>query len=346
LISTLRNVNNYYELLAEVAREAKAFQRTQGSQDTASGPDTPAEREARDLEAVSLRLTGHTYEQIAEKIGVANRGVAYKMVQRGLSCNPESTVEQLALELLRLNCLVREIGHRLQLETLDNRDRLLMIDRTLSTASRLFCQLLEPTALGHFRSDAPETLPSLDYFDGLAFLFPRELLAEDVIKSSARAMKSGRRIAGAAGWSTGLQARRDARAAALREQGMTFDQIAAELDLANRSVAQKMVSRSTQRSASRGDSQLAEELDRLRRQQLTLFADIMIRDWPARDWNRLVRRYLAVTRRRCELLHLFPRKRSMLGSSGSGSMSDSLKAEWKQTDWVLMLWRRRSRGHL
>jgi hypothetical protein len=74
------------------------------------------EREARDRLAVELHLNGYTYSEIAGTLGVANKSVAYKMVQRGLNSAPESSSEQLGLELLRLEFLLDELERRLELE--------------------------------------------------------------------------------------------------------------------------------------------------------------------------------------------------------------------------------------
>jgi hypothetical protein len=299
------------------------------------------EREARDRLAVELHLNGYTYSEIAGTLGVANKSVAYKMVQRGLNSAPESSSEQLGLELLRLEFLLDELERRLELEDPAG-PGYWSVERNLSPALRLFWQLSESPATGRLRDDLPESLPTIDYFDFIA-LRSREEHAGAVIHSSHRALRTGRRTAGSAGWSTGGQARRDHQAVGLREGGMTYDQIATELRLANRSVAQKMVKRGSHQSDGDAEPVLAKQLDLLRREQLNLLHAIMVRDCPSREWGQLARRYLALTRRRCKLLELFPDKHRKLRSFGTGPLPDGLRAERDQTCWILMEWRIRTR---
>jgi hypothetical protein len=68
------------------------------------------DRIERDAEAVGLRRSGATYEEIATRLGLANKSVAYKMVQRGLARWHGPPAEELrALELERLE----QVGARL-----------------------------------------------------------------------------------------------------------------------------------------------------------------------------------------------------------------------------------------
>jgi hypothetical protein len=62
----------------------------------------------RDAEAARLRTRHYTYEQIAEQLGFADRGHAYKAVERALKSITREPAEELrALELQRLDRLAR-----------------------------------------------------------------------------------------------------------------------------------------------------------------------------------------------------------------------------------------------
>lgn len=107
-------------------------------------------------------------------------------------------------------------------------------------------------------------------------------------------------------------------------------------------VAQKMVARGRQTMPVGPEVGLADELDGLRFQQLDLFTKIMLGDLDLAKWTPIVRRYLAVTRKRCRLRGLFQRKHRQLQTLGSGPIPDALKAEMRQTYWILMSLRRTS----
>lgn len=64
----------------------------------------------RQREALSLRLGGATYRQIARQVGYANPGSAYKAVNRALREVNQGEAEELhALELERLNDMLSRI---------------------------------------------------------------------------------------------------------------------------------------------------------------------------------------------------------------------------------------------
>ena len=58
---------------------------------------TPAviARRQRELRALELRTQGYTLEQIAQKLGLANRGVASKYIARILARNESESVEEM-----------------------------------------------------------------------------------------------------------------------------------------------------------------------------------------------------------------------------------------------------------
>lgn len=74
-----------------------------------------AKRDARNADraelatkALALRRAGATYEQVARELGLANRSVAFKLVQGAIADIPrEEAQECLSLELDRLDTLLR-----------------------------------------------------------------------------------------------------------------------------------------------------------------------------------------------------------------------------------------------
>lgn len=65
---------------------------------------------ARDITAVRRRVTGFTYEQIADELGYANRHVAREAVMRSLARVERHNVEELrALEDARLDTVTRSL---------------------------------------------------------------------------------------------------------------------------------------------------------------------------------------------------------------------------------------------
>jgi hypothetical protein len=74
-----------------------------------SGKMSPAaiERAEKERQAVALRQSGATFDQIATEMGLANRGAAHKMVQRGLTrWMHESDEELRAVELARSETII------------------------------------------------------------------------------------------------------------------------------------------------------------------------------------------------------------------------------------------------
>lgn len=68
------------------------------------GYERDPETAARDAEACRLRAQNYTYDQIAERLGLSNRGHAYKSVQRALKDIVREPAEELrSLELERLD---------------------------------------------------------------------------------------------------------------------------------------------------------------------------------------------------------------------------------------------------
>lgn len=67
-------------------------------------------REAKENEALRLRLAGGTYDAIARVMGYANRDGAWKAVDRALARQRAEAADQLlALELTRLDALQRGV---------------------------------------------------------------------------------------------------------------------------------------------------------------------------------------------------------------------------------------------
>jgi len=72
----------------------------------------PLEPESAEIEsqAVQLRSLGHTYDEIAQQLGLATRGSAWKVVQRALTRIPAESVEEMRLlEGARLDAMTAAI---------------------------------------------------------------------------------------------------------------------------------------------------------------------------------------------------------------------------------------------
>ncbi len=267
---------------------------------------SPGEREQRDFRATSLRLGGHTYEEIARQIGVANKSVAFKMVKRGLEGQLAAPTEDLfVLELLRLSCILGEIYRRLSLEIAGSPARSSVV-RVAWEAVNLFWTLLNGRD-GTVRPDLPQNIHlSSDLIDKIAEEFTLDQFGYYALLCARQAKKFERRRAGSAHSATGRQARRDQDAVRLRDQG-TYEAIATEMGLANRSVAAKMVARGRNRTRDdQAQITTSEKLTDLRLQQLRLLEEVMTGDWVAHDWSGKVWSYLQITRERCRLLGMFP----------------------------------------
>src|SRR4051794_27570684 len=64
----------------------------------------------RRTRAVELVLTGHTYQQVADQMGYANRGTVYRIVQETLHARQAESIDELRqLEMSRLDALQQ--GH-------------------------------------------------------------------------------------------------------------------------------------------------------------------------------------------------------------------------------------------
>jgi hypothetical protein len=94
----------------------------------------------RRSEAVRLKAAGHTYEQVAQQLGYANRGTVHRIVQQALHTREAESVDDLRhLELARLDALQAALWPRAMkgdvpaalavLRVVDQRLRLLGLDR-------------------------------------------------------------------------------------------------------------------------------------------------------------------------------------------------------------------------
>lgn len=65
---------------------------------------------SRQTEAVALRREGHTFDQIATKVGYANRGTAYRVVKAAFETRIAADIdEHRAMEVARLDALQSEM---------------------------------------------------------------------------------------------------------------------------------------------------------------------------------------------------------------------------------------------
>lgn len=95
-----------------------------------------AKRDARNADraelatkALVLRRAGATYDQVARELGLANRSVAFKLVQGAIADIPrEEAQECLALELERLDSMLRGgLFEKARMGDLNSVDRVLRI---------------------------------------------------------------------------------------------------------------------------------------------------------------------------------------------------------------------------
>ncbi len=69
--------------------------------------------EWRKARAVELATQGHTYQQIADELGYANRGTVHRVVQQTLHAHQADSVDTLrALEVARLDALQQALWDR------------------------------------------------------------------------------------------------------------------------------------------------------------------------------------------------------------------------------------------
>lgn len=112
-----------------------------------------AERRAR---AVEMATAGHTYQQIADALGYANRGTPYRIVQQSLANRQVQGVdEHRAVELARLDAQLASLWPRAMkgdvganlalLRVHDARCRLLGLDRAKVTSGR--CEQVQTVVL-------------------------------------------------------------------------------------------------------------------------------------------------------------------------------------------------------
>jgi transposase-like protein len=99
-----------------------AADRVSQSRPMSSEPSETPARVVRDAQARSLRQQGHTFDQIARKLGVANRSVAAKMVRRAERRADEEVVEAYrTTHAARLLTIELALFERLMLDELSDR---------------------------------------------------------------------------------------------------------------------------------------------------------------------------------------------------------------------------------
>ncbi len=75
--------------------------------------NNPPLAEWRKARAVELATQGHTYQQIADELGYANRGTVHRVVQQTLHAHQADSVDTLrALEVARLDALQQALWDR------------------------------------------------------------------------------------------------------------------------------------------------------------------------------------------------------------------------------------------
>lgn len=279
-----------------------------------------AEREAN---ALRLHSQGETYEKIAEELGVANKSVAHKIVARALKRVPSSAVfAHRSLELDRFQMMKWEVGRRLGWGSPLGRESLRFIPGYEEHYSLIdfVDEILETE--GHDESAWPCSTE-----DGL------------VDRSSSASRRSGQPRRST---SDAARAVLDGRALALRCEGHTFDSIARQLGVANRSVASKMVDRAARRTNQEHMGAYRANIEaELLHMELHYLELIMNGHMKGRAFWKAIKFYGKVSDRRRRLLRLDP-KPGTAHLEGNGSIrcdSDVLEREFCDNLKILLRWR-------
>jgi len=270
-------------------------------------------REARDRRAVALRREGHSYDAIARDIGVANRGVAYKMVRRGLErADCAAKHHYYDCEILRADLVGDAID-----KMLDEQE--VFPIQALSAITRFQAHLT--TLLNQWPGAVTGTIDGDE--------------TGDSIGSNARNRP------------VDIKADlRDLRAAALRAQGEELDEIGSHLDETDLLEVEKMINRGAHAAsvinASRAKSSFQVTV---RAQEFDLMMRILQGGPVNREWIRALGKYTTVSRQRCKLLGILPdRKRGFSFSRDDLPPSADQEDELMSTLKIYRAWMRTRKG--
>lgn len=110
---------------------------------------------ARQARAVELATEGHTYQQIADELGYANRGTVHRIVHQALAHDSVEAVQNFQrLESARLDAFQVALWHKAMngdaaaaqavVRSITTRSRLLGLDRAIETERRAPRTLVVP----------------------------------------------------------------------------------------------------------------------------------------------------------------------------------------------------------
>lgn len=103
----------------------------------------------RDAQALRLRARGMTYQQIADEMGYAEKGAAYKAVQRGMEeIIGEAAAEVRALEVARLDAMYAQVMKVLETEHVT-------VSQGRVVRRRVLDENGDPIVVGQDRDDKP-----------------------------------------------------------------------------------------------------------------------------------------------------------------------------------------------
>jgi hypothetical protein len=312
---------------------------------------TPAglQREAKDRLAVEMRSEGSDYDEIAEELGLANRGVAYKMVQRGLGrYETASALNYFCLELLRVEALSMECDRRILAGGCPSDP---LMRTTIEVLNHKMALMGFWAASGLPDSDLVE-LPSiqigglLDDLDRLALdgQWPEHARGLEVHRIF-KTLEAGHRIGSIDQAAADIQQVTRDESIALKLQHADDD---GDIEYIEDwfGLTRKEIIEAADRHASRETKSVTETYRRreqagLRRIELDQFALVMSGEW-SRSWERQVAMYLRASRGRCKLLGLFHDPRRRRTTASTLPMSPDVEAEVAETTAILVNWRRHS----
>jgi hypothetical protein len=305
-------------------------------------------REAKDRRSVELRAQGLSYDKIATKLNLANKIVAFKMVQRGLRrYATASAAHYFRLELLRLEALRMECDRRIQTE---DRPSSSLVMTALDVWKHRMA-LMGFWAAGELPNCDFVKLPTmqmdslLDELDRLALSerWPEYAMGLEIHRV-LKTLEAGHRVGGADQTAANIQQ-------AIDDEGIAWQLEHAEDEEDLRDIegwfnlTKKEMAEAADRHARRQTEGVTEafrsrEQSGLRQMELDDFARIMSGD-TSRNWGRRVATYLRASRSRCQLLGLFydPRRGPMAGSALP--TSPDVEAELAATTAILVDWRKR-----
>jgi hypothetical protein len=328
-------------------RKKKKKPRPRGYRRSPSRTPAGLRREAKDRRAVEMKSNGSNYDEIAAELDLANKGVAYKMVQRGLRrYEAPSALNYFRLELLRVEALSMECDRRIRT---GNRPTGALI-LTMLEVHKHKMALITFWAAGELPDSDLVELPSIQ-MDGLLDDVDRLSLDDEwpeyvtglEIHRILTTLEAGHRIGDIDQSATDSQEAIDDRGIAWQLEHAEDEEDLRDMEW-RFNLTKKEMAEAADRHASLETKSVTEafrsrEQAGLRRIELDQFALVMSGEW-SRSWQRQVATYLRASRGRCKLLGLFHDPRRQRTTGTTLPMSPDVEAEVAETTAILLSWRR------